>query len=277
MMRPAARTFINPVDSVPYCHQLGLNDAILEWSQIPGCEESGHLEPAAIAESLEILEEGGISCSVFVGETIPVVDHPNPADNEALQRAIKSVRAMGEAGVPTLLQYMLEAVDENADREAIWPSFVANYGKFIEAAAEAGVNVAMHAYHKPFGLVDGNDFLQRCFTEIPDLHNGICYDPGISVLNGDDPLAGLEMYPERIHMVHIRDVTGDWTTVEDMREDAFSLEVFPGKGIAKCAETMQRLAGMGYEGVVQPEHLGLPSEAELLPAAFQWVRDRIPD
>ena len=39
-------------------------------------------------------------------------------------------------------------------------------------------------------------------------------------------------------MVHIRDVTGDWKTVkttkhEDFERDAYALEVFPGKGIAK--------------------------------------------
>ena len=76
-------------------------------------------------------------------------------------------------------------------------------------------------------------------------------------------------------MVQIRDVTGDWTTIEEMRRDAFSLEIFPGKGVARCAEAMQGLAEIGYDGVVQPEHLGLPSEAELLPDAFRWVRDHI--
>ena len=71
-------------------------------------------------------------------------------------------------------------------------------------------------------------------------------------------------------MVHIRDVTGDWKTVEnanreDFERDAYALEVFPGKGIAKVEQVMRRLHGIGYQGVVQPEHLGPPSEAELLP------------
>jgi len=274
MMRPAARTFTNPVDSVPYCHELGVTEAILEWEQIPGCQERGHLEPGDITDTLEVLDKGGIACSVFVGQTIPVIGR-NPKENAAVQNAIRSIRAMGAAGVPTVLQYMLEEVGEGMDRKTAWPDFVANYGPVVEAASEAGVNLAMHSFYKPIGLVDGNEFLSRCFAELPALNNGICYDPGISVLCGDDPLEGLTLFADRIHMVHIRDVTGDWTTVEEMRRDAFSLEVFPGKGLARCAEAMQGLAEIGYDGVVQPEHLGLPGEAELLPAAFQWVRDHI--
>ena len=274
MMRPAARTFINPVDSVPYCHELGVTDAILEWAQIPGCQERGYLDAADITDALEVLDKGGIACSVFVSETIPVIGQ-DPQNNPIAQNAIRSIRAMGTAGVSTVLQYMLEEVGEGVDRETVWSDFAANYGRVVEAAAEAGVNLAMHSFCKPIGLVDGNEFLSRCFAELPALSNGICYDPGISVLCGDEPLEGLTLFADRIHMVQIRDVTGDWTTVEEMRRDAFSLEIFPGKGVARCAEAMQGLAEIGYDGVVQPEHLGLPSEAELLPAAFRWVRDHI--
>lgn len=82
-----------------------------------------------------------------------------------------------------------------------------------------------------------------------------------------------DAFKERVHMVHIRDVNGDWKSVKDMRSDAYDLEVFPGTGIAQNEQVVRRLHQIGYQGVVQPEHLGRPGEAELLPAAMQYLQD----
>ncbi len=278
-MKVAARSFRNAQDSIEYCHKLGVDTAIMESSQIPGLDEKGYLEPDAILETLEILGNGGISCSVLVERPIPVIGR-NPQDNEELHNRIRTIQAMGEAGVPTLLLFMLERVEPNADRNALWQFFVDHYRYVVEAAAAADVNIAMHGFFPPIGLVDSNAFFARSFTEIPDIHNGICYDPGIMAICGDDPLDGLEAFKDRIHMVHIRDVTGDWTSVknvkrEDFERDAYALEVFPGKGIAKVEQVMRRLHDIGYQGIVQPEHLGPPSEAELLPAAMRFCNDLI--
>jgi len=274
MMKVGARPFRNAQDSIEYCRKLGVDTALMECRQIPGWTEKGYLEPNSISEALEILDKGGISRSVFVSETIPVTGR-TPRDNEILQNAIKTIHAMGKAGVPTLLLFMLEEIKEGSDREALWPFFIHHHRYVVAAAAEADVNIAMHGYFPPIGLVDGNAFFARSFTEIPDIHNGICYDPGIMAICGDDPLEGLEAFKERIHMVHIRDVKGDWRSVENTKRDALQLEVFPGKGIAKIELVMRRLYEIGYQGVVQPEHLGLPSEAELLPAAMKYLQELI--
>ena len=278
-MKVGARPFRSAQDSIEYCHRLGVDTAIMECSQIPDCDEKGYLEPDAISETLEILDKGGISCSVLVERPIPVIGR-TPQDNEDLHNRVKTIHAMRKAGVPTLLLFMLERVEANSDREALWPFFVDHYRYVIEAAGEADVNIAMHGFFPPIGLVDGNAFLARSFAELPDIHNGICYDPGIMAICGDDPLEGLEAFKERIHMVHIRDVTGDWKSVknvkrEEFERDAYALEVFPGKGIAKIKQVMRGLCGIGYRGVVQPEHLGPPSEAELLPIAMKYCKDLI--
>ncbi len=273
-MKVGARPFRNARDAVPYCHRLGVDTAIMECTQIPGWEEHGRLESGHISGELEILDNGGITCSVLVGQTVPVAGR-SPQDNPELHNTIATVRAMGEAGVSTLLLFQLEELAPGADREALWPFFAANHRPLVEAAAEAGVHIAMHGYFPPMGLVDGNAFFARSFAEMPDIHNGICYDPGIMTICGDDPLAGLDAFQERIHMVHIRDVNGDWKSVEDMSRDAYDLEVFPGTGIAQNDQTVRRLHEIGYQGIVQPEHLGLPSEAELLPAAMRYLQDLI--
>ena len=273
-MKVAARPFRNAQDSIEYCHNLGVDTAILECNQIPGWAAKGYLDASAISEALKILDKGGISCSVLVSETIPVIGR-NPQDNEILQNTVKTIHAMGETGVPTLLLFMLEEIKEGADREALWPFFVNHHRYVVSAAAKADVNIAMHGYFPPIGLVDGNAFFARSFAELPDIHNGICYDPGIMAICGDNPLEGLEAFRERIHMVHIRDVNGDWRSVEDTKRDALQLEVFPGKGIAQVELVMRRLYEIGYQGVVQPEHLGPPSEAELLPAAIKYLQDLI--
>lgn len=278
-MKVAARSFRNAQDSIEYCHKLGVDTVIMECNHIPGLDEKGYLEPDAISETLEILENGGISCSVLVGSPIPVIGR-TPQDNEELHNRIRTIQAMGEAGVPTMLLFMLERVKPDTDRNGLWQFFVDHYQYVVETAAVADVNIAMHGFFPPIGLVDSNAFFARSFAEIPDIHNGICYDPGIMAICGDDPLDGLEAFKDRIHMVHIRDVTGDWKTVEntnreDFERDAYALEVFPGKGIAKVEQVMQQLHKIGYQGVVQPEHLGPPSEAELLPAAMQFCKDII--
>ena len=61
--------------------------------------------------------------------------------------------------------------------------------------------------------------------------------------------------------------------IPNVKRAAFQLEVFPGKGIVKVESVMQRLYEIGYQGVVQPEHLGPPNEAELLPAATKYLQD----
>ncbi len=273
-MKVGARPFRNAQDSIEYCRKLGVDTAIMECRQIPGWAEKGYLEPGTISEALKILDKGGISCSVLVSETIPVIGK-TPQDNEILQNTVKTIHAMGKAGVPTLLLFMLEETKEYTDREALWQFFVNHHRYVIEAAEEADVNIAMHGYYPPIGLVDGNNLFARSFAELPDIHNGICYDPGIMAICGDNPLEGLEAFKERIHMVHIRDVKGDWRSVENVKRDALQLEVFPGKGIAKIELVMRRLYDIGYQGVVQPEHLGAPSEAELLPGAIKYLQDLI--
>ena len=273
-MKVGARPFRKAQDSIEYCRRLGVDTAIMECSQIPGWAEKGYLESSSISETLEILDKGGISCSVLVSETVPVTGR-NPKDNAILQNTVKTIRAMGKSGVPTLLLFMLEEIEEGANREELWPFFVNHHRYVIGAAAEAGVNIAMHGYYPPIGLVDGNAFFERSFAEIPDIHNGICYDPGIMAICGDNPLAGLEAFKERIHMVHIRDVNGDWRSLGNIKRDWWSLEVFPGKGIAQIEAVMRRLSDIDYQGVVQPEHLGPPSEAELLPAAMRYLQELI--
>jgi sugar phosphate isomerase/epimerase len=273
-MKVAARPFRNAQDSVEYCRKLGVDTAIMECNKISGWAERGYLETNAISETLKILDQGGISCSVLVLETIPVINR-EPQDNEILQNAIKTIHAMGRAEVSTLLLFMLEEIKEGAERKDLWQFFLNHHRYVIEAAAAADVNIAMHGYFPPIGLVDGNAFFASSFAELPDIHNGICYDPGIMAICGDDPLEGLEAFKERIYMVHIRDVKGDWRSVENVKRDALQLEVFPGKGIAKIELVMRRLYEIGYRGVVQPEHLGPPSEAELLPAAIKYLKDLI--
>ncbi len=273
-MKVGARPFRKAQDAIEYCRRLGVDTAIMECSQIPGWAEKGYLEPSSILESLEILDKGGISCSVLVSETVPVIGR-TPQDNEILQNTVKTIRAMGRAGVPTLLLFMLEEIKEGVSREELWQFFVNHHRYVVSTAAQAGVNIAMHGYFPPIGLVDSNAFFARSFAELPDVHNGICFDPGIMAICGDNPLEGLEAFKERIHMVHIRDVKGDWRSVGNIKSDWFQLEVFPGKGVAQVELVMRRLYEIGYQGVVQPEHLGPPSEAELLPAAIKYLQDLI--
>ena len=273
-MQVGARTFRDARESIEYCHQLGVDTAILECNQIPGWGEREYLKPDAISETLEILDKGGISCPALIGGTIPVIGR-TPQDNEILQNTIKTIHAMGKADVPILLLFMLEEVEAGADREALWPFFVNHYRHVVDAAAEADVNIAMHGYFPPMGLVDGAAFFARSFAELPDSHNGICYDPGNMAICGDDPLEELEAFKERIYLVHIRDVNGDWKSVENIKRNEFQLQVFPGRGIAKAESVIQRLCEIGYPGVIQPEHFGPPGEAEQLPAAIKYLQDVI--
>ena len=112
-MKVAARSFRNAQDSIEYCHTLGVDTLIMECSHIPGLDQKGYLEPDAISETMEILENGGLSCSVLVGRPIPVIGR-DPQENEELHNRIRTIQAMGEAGVPTMLLFMLERVEEDA-------------------------------------------------------------------------------------------------------------------------------------------------------------------
>ena len=149
-MKVAARSFRNAQDSIRILPQLGVDTTIMECSHIPGLDEKGYLEPDAISETLEILENGGLSCSVLVGRPIPVINQ-TPQDNENSTNRIRTIQAMGEAGVPTMLLFMLERVEPDADRNALWQFFVDHYRYVVDAAAAADVNIAMHGFFPPIG------------------------------------------------------------------------------------------------------------------------------
>ena len=271
-MNVCARLF-NSSQGADDCRALGVRHALMDASRVQRPGETYPSAPA-IREAIADLGEGGVSCSTLVGQTIPVYGR-QPRENERLHQTLQTLRAMGEAGVGTLLLYMLEERPEGGDREQFWQSFLAHYRPVVQTAAQCGVNLAMHAYFPPLGWVDGNAFFERSFQALPDIHNGICYDPGIMALCGDDPMAGLQAFRDRVHFVQIRDIRADWRQVMARQDDWWQVEVFPGEGIARIEEVIRYLQQTGYTGGLQPEHLGPPDEATQLSKAMKYLQDLV--
>lgn len=133
-----------------------------------------------------------------------------------------------------------------------WDLLCAGLNKLGKLATENGFKLCFH-HHMGTGV---QTLAETC--RLMDNTNGndvfLCYDTGHFTFSGEDPIAILEHYPNRIGHVHLKDVRhnvlgraqdGRWSFLRSVREGTFTV---PGDGCIDFNSVFAGLSRIGYEG-----------------------------
>jgi len=199
-------------------------------------------------------------------------------DRRCIDAMLRMVEVLGEAGITSVLHYLdLGKPIDNSQEEACWEGLIDIYRELIPVAESYGVGIGNHSLHRclpdgireqavakgvrledfetyiadgwggPF-LVGKPEELRRLVNAVPSPCNGVTLCTGMDIVGGDVP-ALVEEFAGKIHFCQIRDHDARWPAAQ---------EVFLGEGRLDFPHIFAALRDVGYNGIVNPEHLGKP-------------------
>ena len=164
-----------------------------------------------------------------------------------------------------------------AQEEACWEGLIDIYRELIPAAEANGVGIANHSLHRilpddvrewavaaDVRIEDYGDFrsdawggpflvgtwkeLRRLINAVPSPSNGVALCTGMDIPGGDVPALVAE-FADKVHFCQLRDHSERWPT---------GREVPLGEGRVNLRAVVAALREVGYQGILNPEHLGQP-------------------
>jgi inosose dehydratase len=152
---------------------------------------------------------------------------------------------------------VLEAKPVFSDKE--WELVCEGLNRLGELAAEAEMTLTYH-HHMGTGIQTAAE-IDRLMAGTDPERVFLLYDTGHLYFSGEDHLAVLDRYGERIRHVHLKDVRGPvlarlraerWSFLKGVLEGVFTV---PGDGEIDFVPVFERLAALGYRGwwVVEAE------------------------
>ena len=275
--------------TVARCQQLGVDSVYLTCAALPGFAEQGYPDPAALRALKGGLEDRGIAvpsaCLWFAkwpdrpwrqGSTNP--DVLLTGERRCIDAALRTVEVLGRVGISSILHYVDMGLPEDpADREACWQGLIDIFAEMIPLAEAGGVGIATHSLHRLLAdggrrravaagvaLGDYNTYrtegwggpflvgtwveLRRLVEAVPSPCNGVTLCTGLDIPGGDVP-ALVREFADKIHFCQLRDHTQRWPG---------GREVPLGEGTVDLDGVVAALCQVGYEGLVNLEHLGRP-------------------
>ncbi len=275
--------------TIDRCKQLGVERVYIGCASLPGYQENGYPDLTSLREFKGRLEEGGLevpsACYWFAkwppqdwrsGSTNP--DILLSRDRRCIDAMLRMVEVLGEAGITSVLHYLdIGKPINDAQEEACWEGLIDIYRELIPVAESYGVGIGNHSLHRclPDGLREqavtkgvrledfgsyitdgwGGPFLvgkpaelRRLVNAVPSPCNGVTLCTGMDIVGGDVP-ALVEEFAGKIHFCQIRDHDARWPAAQ---------EVFSGEGRLNFPRVFAALRDAGYNGIVNPEHLGKP-------------------
>ena len=118
---------------------------------------------------------------------------------------------------------------------------------FVKEAAQEGVDVMVEDYDNPRSPCYNTATLDHLFAASPQLNH--VFDTGNYLFCGEEVMAALHHFRERIHHVHLKD--------RKAKHDYASLPI--GMGIVPLKDVVGELMRSGYDGWFTVEHFGAPS------------------
>ncbi|HHX12776.1 MAG TPA: myo-inosose-2 dehydratase [Clostridiales bacterium] len=146
-----------------------------------------------------------------------------------------------------------------------WELFCNGLNRLGKLAKDRGFKLCFH-HHMGTG-VQTLDETRRLMDNTDEETVFLCYDSGHFTFSGEDPLAILKEYPNRIGHVHLKDVRPDvlkqatkerWSFLRSVREGTFTV---PGDGCVDFASIFKELEKSEYEGWLLVEAEQDPAKA----------------
>lgn len=154
-----------------------------------------------------------------------------------------------------------------------WDRFCKGLDKLGRVARERGFKLCYH--HHMGTVVQTAEETDRMMANTDPEAVFLCYDTGHFTFAGEDPLAMLKKYTDRIGHVHLKDMrlpvveqakTEGWSFLDCVRRGAFTV---PGDGDVDFDPVFEVLAKAGYEGWLLVEAEQDPAKADPLEYAIK--------
>lgn len=273
--------------TVDRCKQLGVQHVCVQCASLPGYQESGYPEKASLREIKGRLEERGLEVPSATYWFAKWPSRPWPAgatnpdillsrDRRCIDAMLRMIEILGEAGITSVLHYIDIGKPQDVEpAEAYWEGLISIYRELIPVEEASGVGIGNHSLHRllpdgvreravadgmrlydygsyradgwggPF-LVGTPQELRRLVHAVKSPCNGVTLCTGMDILGGDVP-ALVKGFAGIIHFCQFRDHLKGWPA---------GREAPLGEGRVHFSAIVAALVEAGYQGIVQPEHLG---------------------
>ena len=160
--------------------------------------------------------------------------------------------------------------------DAEWDRFCDGLNKLGRVARERGFKLCFH--HHMGTVVQTSEETDRMMANTDPDCVFLCYDTGHFTFAGEDPLAMLKKYVDRVGHVHLKDMRLDvvaqvreqnWSFLQAVRAGAFTV---PGDGNVNFDPVFQVLSDAGYRGWLLVEAEQDPAKADPLEYAIKARR-----
>lgn len=149
-----------------------------------------------------------------------------------------------------------------------WERLCSGLDRLGKAAVERGFKLCFH--HHMGTVVQTAAETDRMLAGTDPRYVFLCYDTGHFTFAGEDPLASLKKYVDRVGHVHLKDMRlpvveearkNNWSFLQAVRSGAFTV---PGDGDVDFDPVLKVLAEAGYQGWLLVEAEQDPAKANPL-------------
>ena len=158
----------------------------------------------------------------------------------------QSYSIQGQMDTPVLADH------RHVMNDAEWDRFCSGLNHLGKIAKERGFKLCFH--HHMGTVVQTAEETDRMLANTDPEYVFLCYDTGHFTFAGEDPLAVLKKYVDRVGHVHLKDMRADvvakvapegWSFLQAVRNGAFTV---PGDGCVDYDPIIKLLSDAKYEG-----------------------------
>ena len=165
-----------------------------------------------------------------------------------------------------------------------WDRFCKGLNRLGQIASERGFKLCFH--HHMGTVVQTSEETDRMMSNTDPRYVFLCYDTGHFTFAGEDPLAMLKKYVDRVGHVHLKDMRlpvveearkNNWSFLQSVRNGAFTV---PGDGNVDFDPVFKVLSDADYQGWLLVEAEQDPAKANPLEYAIKgrtYIRERWED
>ena len=216
---------------------------------------SNHIDPAKFddaekARIQKILDDNGLEISSLCH--YGNVNEPGQSD-DIIAHFKKTIDASVALGVDVVCGLAGHPVEGKSKAETITEIVPIVYKPVCQYAADKGVKIALENWFatciQHLGLFD------LLFETISDENFGLNFDPSHLIWQGIDYLEAVDVYADRIFHTHAKDPEMKQHVLRKIGcLEGWWRYVIPGYGDIDWGVYVERLRGIGYDGVLSIEH-----------------------